>query len=368
MYYQSYIYVIVLILIFQQSFADAYNTKKRKLINQNEIEWILDRQKIQNFRGGTTKGLKPEIDLNKSVYFKRLINTKDKKEKDRFAILSLTGEFKSSFEFTEIYGSDSKYELDNPYKSWGTEIVFPVVDEENFISLQHIIMMYFIDEKNSKTTSHVVKHWRQDWKYEDREILTYKTKQKWKNIKEKNIRGTWSQSVFQVDDTPRYESYGKWIHRDGASKWISKITSRPLPRREFSVRSDYEMLLGINKISVMSWGWVMEEINDKLKQPNKFIGSEYGLARYQRIKNYDFKPALDYWNDTEDYWKIVREKWLSIINENEKICLQKSVKGKASYMYYFSKAENFKKEKNIEESKKEITSITQNFLIQNCDI
>ena len=27
-------------------------------------------------------------------------------------------------------------------------------------------------------------------------------------------RDTWSQSAYQVDDTPRYQSYGKWTHSE----------------------------------------------------------------------------------------------------------------------------------------------------------
>ena len=48
----------------------------------------------------------------------------------------------------------------------------------------------------------------------------------------------------------------------------------------------------------MEWGWIMEEINDKIQTPDNYIGSEYGLARYQKIKNYEFQPAYDYWNET----------------------------------------------------------------------
>ena len=34
----------------------------------------------------------------------------------------------------------------------------------------------------------------------------------------------------------------------------------------------------------------MEELNEKIIFPNKFLGSEFGIARYQRISNYDFSP------------------------------------------------------------------------------
>ena len=43
------------------------------------------------------------------------------------------------------------------------------------------------------------------------------------------------------------------------SVWESKDTLRPLPRREFSVRSDYDVLWGTNRITVLPSGWVRKK-------------------------------------------------------------------------------------------------------------
>ena len=67
-------------------------------------------------------------------------------------------------------------------------------------------------------------------------------------------------------------------HHFSSPRLISQSTPRPLPRREFSVRDDYNLLLGVNKITIMSWGWVMEEVNEKIITPNDYLGSEYGLS------------------------------------------------------------------------------------------
>ena len=266
-----------------------------KDVYQNEINWLLDRFKYQEIRGGTTKGLDVELDVNASKYFKGLQNNNlDKKDKDRLAILSMVGEYRVGFEFLETFGSENNYKLDKPYQSWGTEMVVVIKDEPNFISLQHIMMMYFKDEDGSITGPYIQKHWRQDWEYEDENILNYKKNKIWEKSEVNKNRNTWSQTVYQVDDSPRYESFGEWVHSKSASRWVSQPTPRPLPRREFSVRDDYDLLLGLNKITIMSWGWVMEEINEKIIIPNDYLGSEYGVARYQRISNYDFKPAHDY--------------------------------------------------------------------------
>ena len=96
----------------------------------------------------------------------------------------------------------------------------------------------------------------------------------------------------------------------------------------------------------MDWGWIMEEINDKIQTPDTYIGSEYGIARYQRISNYDFKPAYKYWNETEKYWSLVRDEWSKILNGNNRICLKNKVNDNPLYIYKFSFAEEFKTSKN----------------------
>ena len=70
-------------------------------------------------------------------------------------------------------------------------------------------------------------------------------------------RGAWSQTVYQVDDSPRYGSLGRWVHSDEASIWEGGDAWRPLPRREHSVRSDYQVLAGRNRHTILPTGWVM---------------------------------------------------------------------------------------------------------------
>ena len=88
--------------------------KIKNKIDQNEINWLLDRYKYQDIRGGTTKGLAVQLDKNTSKHFLDLQEKKlDKKSKDRLAILSMVGEYRVSFEFIETFGSKNNYKLDN---------------------------------------------------------------------------------------------------------------------------------------------------------------------------------------------------------------------------------------------------------------
>ena len=361
----AYFLIIFLLVISPLDYLNA-DTDNSKNIYQNQINWLLDRFKYQDIRGGTTKGLKVVLDKTPSKNFSKLQNTSlDKKDKDRLAILSMVGEYRVGFEFLETFGSEDNYKLDKPYQSWGTEMVIVIKDEPNFISLQHIMMMYFKDGDGNTTGPYIQKHWRQDWQYEDNQILKYKKNKIWETNQAKNIKNTWSQSVYQVDDSPRYESFGKWIHSKSASRWVSQSTPRPLPRREFSVRDDYNLLLGLNKITVMSWGWVMEEMNEKIITPNNFLGSEYGIARYQRISNYDFKPAYDYWDKTKGYWSVVRNRWSEVLS-NKNVCLLKSYEGKPLYLYKFNLAEDYKNDPNNERAYRDVNKIVSKFIDNSC--
>ena len=168
-----------------------------------------------------------------------------------------------------------------------------IKDENDFISLQHIMVMFFEEEDGSVSDPVVVKHWRQDWKYEDKLINNYIGDDTW----EKNIipmdkrKGTWSQFVYQVDDSPRYEGFGKWKHFSNSSIWTSNNTSRPLPRREKSIRDDYDLIKGTNIHTITPNGWVHEQNNSKVTLKDFVLAKEIGLARYQRIKNFDWSAG-----------------------------------------------------------------------------
>ena len=77
-------------------------------------------------------------------------------------------------------------------------------------------------------------------------------------------------------------------------------------------------------------GWVHEQNNNKATLDNKVIAKEIGLARYQRIENFDWSAGYTYWDETSDFWKKVREVW------SEKIEKQKKIKvNSKKYNIYF---------------------------------
>jgi hypothetical protein len=158
----------------------------------------------------------------------------------------------------------------------------------------------------------VVRHWRQEWRYEAPHLLAYEGGLTWarRALAPDERRGAWVQSVLQVDDSPRYAARGRWRHEGGVSTWLSDETWRPLPRREFSVRKDYDVLAGTNRHTITPLGWVQEENNLKLvSKDSRYLGREYGVVRYERIRDYDFAEGEKYFRRTEPFWAEVRAAW-----------------------------------------------------------
>ena len=234
--------------------------------NQFTFAWPLGEQALKP-RGASTRGTPVVLERTPGEAWKRLREPGlSAFERDRRAILAMAGPYRVSFDFLEVVRFDPSLKPDAPYQSWGTEYVFVSEDRNDFIALQHILVMRMQLEDGKASEPMVVRHWRQEWRYQPDGLLAYEGANTWarRPLSEEQRHGAWVQSVFQVDDSPRYAARGRWQHNDGASTWISDETWRPLPRREFSVRKDYQVLVGTNRHTITPAGWVQEENNLKL--------------------------------------------------------------------------------------------------------
>lgn len=226
-------------------------------------------------------------------------------ECDRRAILSMLGGYEVQFKFDETVILMPGYERKSPKRSTGFELIVLVEDTGQRISLQHILVM----------GNTVTKHWRQDWVYESPTRWVYTGNQRFEQ-RERNpaeIPGTWTQLVYEVNDAPRYSGNGKWNHRYGVSTWTSDRSWRPLPRREYTKRSDYQLINGENRQTITPQGWTHEQDNTKVIRPkdgkDKLLVREFGFNDYRRIGDFDFEPARAYWASTSPFWAAVRARW-----------------------------------------------------------
>ncbi len=296
--------------------------------------WRYGEGSAQAPRGGTTQGPTVTLDRTPAESWERLRDPDELRtiERDRRAILAMAGTYRVAFDFLEVIGFRPEYKYDRPYQSWATEYVYVVRDDPKFISLQHLLVM-FVQGKDGKTEGpFVTKHWRQDWRYEDRTLVVYRGRNTWEKetLPASAVKGAWTQAVFQVDDSPRYEAVGWWEHFGNVSTWLSSRTWRPLPRREFSVRSDYDVLVGTNRITITPTGWVQEEENWKVTldapgaptKPEPVLAKEVGLERFERVKDFDDSAAREYAERTEPFWREVRAAWDEIVASHRRFTLR----------------------------------------------
>ncbi len=303
------------------------------------MEW----EKMQP-RGGTSQGSEVTLMTTERPAWKNLNEAGlAKKEQDRRAILAMAGDFRVSFDFIELTGFKTGYTPPRPYFSWGTEHVRVIAEEEDFISLQHALVMYFKDKEGKVTGPHLMKHWRQDWTFEDESILAFQGKLTWKTDESAAPEGRWSQAVFQVDDSPRYEVMGEWTHSGSLHQWHSDNAPRPLPRREFAAREDYDIVEGRHEITITPSGWLHIQNNQKLNAADEgkaeYVGTELGVNRYEAITEPSLsEPFTTYWNKTSPYWKAVREEWKEVEAENPSFTLLPEVDDKKLWQAHFEQA------------------------------
>ena len=271
--------------------------------------------------------------------FSLSIYAQNKKTQDRNAIKKMCGCFEVEFNFAETfkYSSDSTYVPSNNYKTGGLEWAQLVDDEKNKISIQHILLV------GPESSPYVMKHWKQDWIFENQEFYMYNGNNSW-NYKTKSkgkVKNQWTQKVYQVDDSPRYEGSATWVHVDGKSYW-ENISDAPLPRREYSKRSDYNITERGNRQEITNDGWIHDQDNSKIirsiDKNDILIAKEKGFNYYKRVDDSRCKAAADWWTQNYSKWKTVRDKWNEIYSRKTDIKLHSLVDSKPLYSYLFDDA------------------------------
>jgi hypothetical protein len=108
-------------------------------------------------------------------------------------------------------------------------------------------------------------------------------------------QGAWTQCVYEVSDAPRYCGTGKWTYTNNVPSWTSDLSWRPLPRREYTKRSDYNALAVVNRHTLTPNGWTHEQFNTKVQRnadgSQVEIAREFGFNDYVKTTEVDFTPA-----------------------------------------------------------------------------
>jgi len=265
--------------------------------------------------------------------------------RDRQSILAMQGEYIVDFAFDETVLLQPGYERAAAMRSGGNETVIVVEDTPTKIVLQHIL----VDGKSG----HVTKHWRQDWVYQAPSRFEFSADQTWhvRTIPADRNKGAWTQCVFEVSDAPRYCGTGRWDYSNGIATWTSDLSWRPLPRREYTKRSDYNAVSAINRHTITPGGWTHEQFNTKvLRKPDGTqveLAREFGFNDYQKTTEVDFKPAYKYWKATADFWGKVRMRWDAFLAKPPGVHLKTKIDGMAMIIPLFTQAGELEEGKQV---------------------
>ena len=244
-------------------------------------------------------------------------------ERDRETILAMAGDYKVRFDMQESTPWMAGYEPLDRKISGGHESVRVIEDTGKKIVLQHLLVV------GAEGEEFVIKHWRQDWEYEPERILAYAGPNTWEWVEmpERLRNGRWSQTVYQVDDSPRYAGWGEWQDSQGIRRWRSNWTWRPLARRDAVRDPVYDRYASINRHQLTPTGWIHWQDNTKMMPDASAadglspVVQEYVLNTYDAFDDYSVAAADAYWADTAGYWAAVRAEWDAVAEERDGIAI-----------------------------------------------
>jgi len=270
------------------------------------------------------------------------------KAKDVEAIKAMCGCYEVKFNFAETfnYVDDPEYKPSPVKRTGGLEWVQLVEEEDDKVVLQHLLVV------GPKDNQHVIKHWRQDWEYQNRDFYMFSGDNSWTYVRtsKDEVAGEWTQKVFQVDDSPRYEGSAPWVHLDDKSYW-ENTTNAPLPRREYTIRSDYNITVRQNRQEITANGWIHDQDNKKVLREDgedTVIAEEKGFNTYTKVDPSRCQAAQDWWAANHDMWSTVRDNWASVFAKKKSFTLKPKVDNKRLYEHLFAMDPAVAESKEIE--------------------
>lgn len=284
------------------------------------------------------------------------------KPEGKTAVDKLCGCFEVEFKYAETFSPDADYKYHEREETGGVaEMALPIEVSDKKIVIQHLLIV---------SPKMIVKHWREEWTYENPVIWQYKGNRTWvkKILPVEAVKGKWTQTIWEVADEPRYQGFSQFVNLDGRLIWQSTADA-PLPRREYTTRNDYNILRRTNRIHITDSGYLHEQDNQKIIRNNgidKLLVEEKGYNTYKRLEDKECAAAKAYWEINNDYWGRVRKIWTDYLATHNSISLKEKVDGKKLHEYLMEQAKKYSDKKiNASEISERIKATINQFSIEN---
>ncbi len=253
----------------------------------------------------------------------------------------LCGCYQVEFKYAETFSPDKEYKFhDREEINGGIELTFPVEVSEKKIVMQHLLAV---------SDDMIIKHWREDWTYENPIIWKYVGDRTWvkETLKPEQVKGKWTQSVWEVSDAPRYQGISEWVNTDNKIFWQNSVDA-PLPRREYTVRSDYNILKRTNRLVLNDSGYSHEQDNQKVIRKDgkdKLLVEERGINSYVKTDDKNCANAKAWWEKNKEYWTKVKIVWDKYLDTHNVVVLKDRVDGKVMHQNLMAMASEYEKGK-----------------------
>jgi len=253
----------------------------------------------------------------------------------------LCGCFEVSFKYAETFAPEKDYKFHEREQIVGvTELAMPLVNTDKKVVIQHLLVM---------SNGTIIKHWREDWTYENPVQWVYKGDKVWEKLTlpAADVKGKWSQSVWEVTDAPRYQGSAPWQVVNGHTIWES-TTDAPLPRREYTQRSDYNILNRTNRLTITDKGYDHIQENKKIIRSNgtdKLLVEERGLNGYEKLDQEDCAAGAKYWEEHKGFWLALEQEWGALLDAKNSIKLTEKVGDQELMSKLFAMADEWKAKK-----------------------
>lgn len=241
----------------------------------------------------------------------------------------LCGCFSVNYRYAETFSPDIKYKYHEREDMNAMELVLPLENTDKKVVLQHLLLI---------NDTMIIKHWREEWLYESPVLYAYEGNKVWnkKQLPPAAVKNAWTQTVWEVNDEPRYQGISQWMENDGNTFWESTADA-PLPRREYTTRSDYNILKRRNRIMLTAEGYVHEQDNDKIlrtEKGDKLIVLEKGYNTYYRVEDKECDTGKKWWKKNGAFWTVVRDQWQQYLSATDKIAVKSKVDDKILGDYF----------------------------------
>lgn len=232
-------------------------------------------------------------------------------QKDLLAMQALPGCFLVAKRAVDTFRLQKEYKASLPYN----ENYHVFIVAEAIGAGKKGTRFQFIEQREAE----VRKGQTLEWRWQEIEMILFRKPFFWQKVSlnEGITRNTWMLRKYFASGDPNYQCIASWHHSFNHHSWEC-FTWSPLPERERSQRSQYNVLARGAVYRATHLGWRHEQNNEKvLLEAGRadWLAQERVEIDYRKVHPKECRKASTYWRNNKNIWHDVQEQWARIFAE-----------------------------------------------------